>query len=421
MQPLQPLAQVDPKLRKQPRIYCSDFSRFIFSCVFIWLCLVTTGSHLFAQEVENTTAPPAITADQIRPHIEYLADKERQGRRGKGKHQAADYIISQFQGMGLYPLFSGRWTQEVPARVSDESSGSGEAAQVGYNLGGFIPGTDPELKKEWIIVNAHYDHLGIQWGEVFPGADDNASGVSMLIEVARKLKVAPLKRSVAFVAFDFEESFLWGSRWFMGHTPMETDQIKFCVTADMIGRSLGGLTLPTVFVIGAEHSQVARDALSNAVVPVELEIAQLGADMIGTRSDYGPFRDQQIPFLFFSTGEHPDYHTPGDTADKIEYDKAARICTLIRDLLIEIGNTKTTLAWEQPVYQKLEEAKAVHRVTQQLLDAEAEGTVALSSMQRFFVSQVKAKSGYMVRVGRVSDDERKWVSRTAQMLLIAVF
>ncbi len=376
------------------------------------LALFTVAS---ANEPVSVQGP--IKADHIRPHIEYLAAPERGGRQGKGKLESRKYIISKFEQAGLLPLFSGSWSQVVPSRGGT----GGEAAQEGANLGGFVPGTDPHLKNEWIIVNAHYDHLGMIWGQVYPGADDNASGVSMLIEVARHIKENPLKRSVAFVAFDFEESLLWGSRWFMGHTPMKPEQIKFCLTADMIGRSLGGLGLPTVFVIGAEHSQLVRDGLANATIPPELEVAQLGADMIGTRSDYGPFRDQEIPFLFFSTGEHPDYHAPTDTADKIDYEKASRICTLIRDLLNYVGNSGQPLEWEPPVYQKLEEARSVHRVTEQLLLAESEGTIQLSSMQRFFVSQVKGKTGYMVRVGRVSDEERKWIARTAQILLVTVF
>ncbi len=365
----------------------------------------------------EVVAQQPITASQIRPHIEYLASPQRRGRRGDGKEQARKYIISHFEEAGLTPLFSGEWRQIVPDRGAD----SGEAGEEGANLGGFIPGSDPVLKDEWIIINAHYDHLGVQWGQVFPGADDNASGVSMLIEVARELKKTPLKRSVAFVAFDFEESLLWGSRWFMGHLPMPVEQIRFSLTADMIGRSLGGLGLPTVFVIGAEHSGVVRNALQNLQAPKKLEIAQLGADMIGTRSDYGPFRDQQIPFLFFSTGEHPDYHTPDDTADKIEYDKAARICSVIRELVFVIANGDVAPEWESPAYQKLEEARAVYRVTEQLLESEMAGDIRLSAMQRFFVTQVKAKSGYMLKAGRVSDDERKWVARTAQLLLVAVF
>jgi len=223
------------------------------------------------------------------------------------------------------------------------------------------------------------------------------------------------------VAFDFEESLLWGSRWFIGHPPIPIENIKLCITADMIGRSLGGLGLPTVFVLGAEHSDTVRTSLSETPVPHELEIAQLGADMIGTRSDYGSFRDQEIPFLFFSTGEHPDYHRPTDTPDRIDYPKATRIIEFITNLVRRLGNTPEELKWQISVYQKLEEARAVNRVTEQLMLADEQGKIKLSATQRFFVSQVKSKTAYMVKREKVSDEERKWVARTAQLLLISVF
>lgn len=389
-----------------------------FRCAAVPAFLVLVHLLLAESSFAQGVIVQEISADDIRPHIMFLAADEQLGRRNAGKQRARDYIVSQFAEVGLSPLFDGDWRQSVPIRVS---TGRGEEGQEGQNLGGFIEGTDPALKDEWIVINAHYDHLGVQWGRIYPGADDNASGVSMLIEVARKLKQAPLKRSVAFVAFDFEESLLWGSRWFVGHTPMPLDQIKLSITADMIGRSLGGLGIPTVFLLGAEHSEIVRDAISGVRVPTGLEIAQLGTDMIGTRSDYGPFRDQQIPFLFFSTGEHPDYHTPYDKPERIEYDKAARICTVIQRLVSEIGNGENSPVWERAVYQKLEEAIAVHRVTEHLVEADRVGDVELSGMQRFFVTQVKNKTGYMIRAGRVSDEERKWVSRMALMLIATVF
>lgn len=357
-----------------------------------------------------------ISATQLRPHIERLADPALSGRRGPGRILARDYIIEHFEKFGVQPLFEGSWLQELPGH-----DGKFQPEPDGENIGGFIRGTDPRLRDEWIVINAHYDHLGVRNGRVYPGADDNASGVSMLLEVARQLAERPLARSVAFVAFDGEESLLWGSRWFIAHTPMPLEQIRLCVTADMIGRSLGGLGLPTVFVLGAEHSTMLRDLFKEIDVPQGLDVAQLGADMIGTRSDYGPFREQEIPFLFFSTGEHPDYHTPQDTADRIDYDKAARISTLILRLVEEIGNSPVPPEWESPEYQNLEEARAVQRITQQLMAADEAQQIRLSGTQRFLVSQVQNKTAYMVRTEKVSDDERKWLARMAQLLLLSVF
>jgi len=358
-----------------------------------------------------------ITAQAIREHIEYLADPAREGRRNAGKVAAREYICAAFESAGLTPLFDGQWMQEVPARTGILS----EEGQIGQNLGAFVPGTDPDLRREWIIINAHYDHLGTLHGKVFPGADDNASGVSMLLEVARQISRKPLKRSVAFVAFDFEESLLWGSRWFIGHTPMHLDQIKLCLTADMIGRSLGGLGIPSVFVLGAEHSAILRETLAEISPPEGLEIAQLGTDMIGTRSDYGPFRDQEIPFLFFSTGQHPEYHTPRDTVDLIDFEKTARISQLILKIVEHLGNNSASLEWEPAAYQKLEEARAIYRVTDQLLQSEESGDASLSATQRFLVSQIRSKAQYMLKMQHVSDEERKWMGRSAQVLLLSVF
>ncbi|WP_437186432.1 M28 family peptidase [Planctomicrobium sp. SH668] len=353
----------------------------------------------------------------IRAHISYLASPELKGRAGRSKQLARDYIIREFVRSGVRPFFNGEWIQPVPGQVGLD----GELGPVGENIGGCVIGTDPVLKDEWIIINAHYDHLGVLGGEVHPGADDNASGTSMLLEVARTIAARPLKRSVAFVAFDFEETLLWGSRWFIGHTPVDLQQIKLSITADMIGRSLGGMDLPTVFLLGAEHSSLIRETIEKTQVPDGLELAQLGTDMIGTRSDYGPFRDQQIPFLFFSTGEHPDYHRPSDTPDKIDYAKTTRIILLITELVTKLGNGEQPIVWEDPVYQKVEEARAVHQITSHLMKADEDGRFKLTFTQRFFVSQVQSKTGFMVRKGKVSDDERKWVGRTALILLVAVF
>jgi hypothetical protein len=385
----------------------------LFVILLLFSCSAFTRSGI-ADAGENASA---ISAAAVREHIQFLADPKREGRSGAGKIQAREYIVSQMRAQGLQPLFAGSWTQPVPSRKAID----GEDIPAGENIGGFVPGTDPQLKDEWIVVNAHYDHLGKRRGKVYPGADDNASGVSMVIEVAGHLAKHPTRRSVAFVCFDFEESMLWGSRWFMGHTPMDVTQIKMCITADMIGRSLGGLGLDTVFLMGAEHSGLVRQAIGTNPVPEHLELAQLGADMIGTRSDYGPFRDQEIPFLFFSTGEHPDYHTPSDTSDKIDDEKVGRISSFILDLVTQLGNSQSAIRWEPPEYQKIEEARAIYRVADQLLASEAAGKIALTSVQRFFVSQVHSKTAFMIREQRVSDEERKWITRTAQMMLITIF
>ena len=357
-----------------------------------------------------------ITAPQVRPHVEFLAAPEREGRGYRGKPAAADYIVNHFKQLGLQPLFGESYLQHLPDWQNAKAE---RPIYVGANIGAVLPGSDPELKNEWIILNAHYDHLGIRNGVLYPGADDNASGVAMLLESARAISQSPSrpKRSIAFVAFDFEERLLWGSRWFVAHPPCDLEQIKFCLTADMLGRSLGNLSMRNVFIMGSEHSPELRPRLQGCNPTPNLELSLLGADMVGTRSDYGPFRDEGIPFLFFSTGEHPDYHTPQDTPDKIEYDKLAEISTLMARLTLDLAQQPQAPAWSPGNPRELIDADTIHRITAQIMAADDAGLMHLGDLHRTFVSQLHSKTGYALRRGKISPDERVWLIRDRAVLI----
>src|SRR5262249_17959507 len=162
---------------------------------------------------------------------------------------------------------------------------------------------------------AHFDHLGVRNGLLYPGADDNASGVAMMLEVARSVVGAPErpKRSVMFIGFDLEEIGLYGSRYFVEHSPVPLDKIALFLPADMIGRSLGGICQPYVFVFGTEHAPAVRPWVEEAGRRQPVTVGMMGTDLLVLdRSDYGPFRARGVPYLFFSTGENPTYHTPAD-------------------------------------------------------------------------------------------------------------
>jgi Zn-dependent M28 family amino/carboxypeptidase len=245
----------------------------------------------------------------------------------------------------------------------------------------------------------------------------------MLLESARqvsKLESRP-RRSIAFVAFDLEEHLLWGSRWFAAHAPWELVQVKLFITADMIGRSLGNLPLPTVFVLGSEHGTRLREMLGDVGTPQGLEVARLGIDLIGTRSDYGPFRDEKVPFLFFSTGEHPDYHTPRDTADRIDYDKAARVSNLILAVARHAADVDQPPTWVAQPETDIGEAETVHRITQLLLDSDQSGEIKLGGVQKFFVSQVNLQMQAILERGVLTKEERETLAKAAQTLLLSVF
>lgn len=381
------------------------------------LCLSVFTCILFPSNLLAQTDELEITVEQILPHLDYLSSPDREGRDDWGKIEARDYLIRQFKQAGLKPLFPDGYLQVVPMFGS-----SAEVPSIaGQNIGVFVQGTDPELKHEWIIVNAHYDHLGVKAGKVYPGADDNASGLAMLIEVARHVALNPCRRSVAFVAFDLEEYLLWGSRWFLAHPPMKEEQIKFCLTADMIGRSLAGIETPLVFALGSESCPLARQTLNQITIPEGLAVAPLGVDIIGVRSDYGPFRQRRIPFLFFSTGEHPDYHTPRDTFERIDFEKNAKVATVMGRVTLTMGNTPHDIAWQRTEEPDFAEVDSILKVTNHFLAADEAGTFQLSDLQRLFLTQVQRKATYILKERNISTEERLWLVRATQVMMLTLF
>ena len=147
----------------------------------------------------------------------------------------------------------------------------------------------------------------------------------------------------------------------------------------------------------------------------------MGADLVGTRSDYGPFRDEKVPFLFFSTGEHPDYHTPQDTADRLDYNKLAAISNVILQVVRHSANSAQPPEWIKQPVPDLEEARTIHRITDLLQTADQSGKKPLTQLQRFLVTQTHNKTAQILLKGELSKDERLWLIRSAQALLFTVF
>lgn len=364
-----------------------------------------------------------ITPADIRPHVEYLASPELQGRGDpRTKNLAARYLIARFEELGLQPLFGDSYFQDVPGPKDEE----GRKTRLGRNVGAFLPGDDPAVADEIIILSAHYDHLGKRGNVIYPGADDNASSVAMLLEVARHLQREPkVSRSVAFVCFDLEEHLLWGSRWFAAHPPWSLERVKLFITADLLGRSLGDLPLNTVFVMGSEHATGLKETLHQIRPAAELKVSPLGADLVGTRSDYGPFRDAEVPFLFFSSGEHPDYHTPRDTPERLDYGKLAGISNYITELCRRVANASVPPKWISKPQHELDEIHTLHRITELLLELDDQrreaGKPGLNTVQRLMVTNLNSRTAGILREGRTDPEDRPGLIRSAQLLLLAVF
>ena len=377
----------------------------------------TSADSLKFSQAKSVSFVPDFKPNDVRPHVEYLASDDLRGRSGVWGQAAARYIEDHFRKLKLLPLFDGEFLQAIPGPPRED----GRKTIYGQNVGAWLPGSDPKLRDEFVIVSAHYDHLGMREGRIFHGADDNASGTSMVLEVARKFALLEHRpaRSMVFLAFDLEEHMLWGSRWFASHAPWKMEQIKLFITADMIGRSLGNLPISTAFVMGSEHGSTLSATLDEIGEPEGFNIARMGIDLIGTRSDYGPFRDRKVPFLFFSTGEHPDYHKPTDTAEKINYEQVAAVSSLVYRVTKSVADSETPPECIQEIVPQLEEVRAVHRISELLLEAGRNGD--LNTFQQFIVTQAEVQTRQILERGEVTPEERVGLIRTAQILLLSVF
>ncbi|HKE01151.1 MAG TPA: M28 family peptidase [Planctomycetota bacterium] len=308
---------------------------------------------------QGKTADPAESVDleKLKAHVEYLASPELEGRgEGSGLEKARKHVAEAFQKSGLVaPPKIGVFFQDVPGPPS------------GKNVLAWLPGADPALRKEVVIVSAHVDHLGKENGAIHPGADDDASGVAALLEIARVLGAnkALVKRSVLFAAFDLEERGLVGSQRFVEQPPVPLADVALFVNMDMIGRDLADKIEDLLFVVGAEHSPELKPLVDAADATGSLRASFLGTDIIGIRGDYGPFLAKKVPYLFFSTGEHSDYHQPTDTADRILYPKLRQATQIVLRTVIAAANAPTRPKFVD-AKPDLEEVKTIARVLEQV-------------------------------------------------------
>jgi Zn-dependent M28 family amino/carboxypeptidase len=255
-------------------------------------------------------AQPLLSADSLLAHLKELSSDRYEGRRTQeaGNLLAGEYIRQRFEGIGLLPFtdyfqsfkFYNRWAK---------------TAISGRNVVGYVKGTaHPDL---YIVLSAHYDHVGVQKGEIYNGADDNASGTSALIELARYFHHHPPRHSIIFAAFDAEELGLQGAAAFVDEPPVPLDSIRFNLNMDMIGRN----AKDELYVCGTSHYPFFRAPLEELARQSRLSISfghDGPPDDWTNSSDHARFHRQGIPFLYFGVEDHEDYHRPSDVFEKIK-------------------------------------------------------------------------------------------------------
>jgi hypothetical protein len=357
--------------------------------------------------------PPQPEQARLRRVVEVLSSPEFGGRSGAGGKKTVSYLIDQFRGLELAPLFNGGYVQPIPGN---------EAGTVqGRNVGAVVRGSDARLRDEWIIVAAHFDHLGVRQGVLYPGADDNASGVAMMLEVARSIVQSPVapRRSLMFIGFDLEEIGLYGSRYFAAHSHFPLEKVALFVTADMIGRSLAGVCESHVFVFGTENAPGLRPWIDEAAKGCPVTVGLLGADiLVLNRSDYGPFRTRSIPFLFFTTGENPRYHKPDDTALTLNYAKLTAISRLIFQVVAKAADAPVVPHWQKIQDDPFAEAVTIHDVLGLLVKNSKKLNIGVP--QLFLINNTLAMLDGIVERGSITHDERARVIQAARVILFTV-
>lgn len=251
----------------------------------------------------------ALDSVRLLTTLSVLAHDSMEGRAAgtPGAARARRFLMARLEEAGIEPLGA---DVEVPFELP-------EGRGTGVNLVALLPGAVPS---PYIVLSAHYDHVGIRDGQIHNGADDNASGTAVALEIARVLQSEPTRHPVILALFDAEEGGLRGARQFVAEPPVPLAEIALNVNLDMVARAEGVL-----WAGGAFHTPALRPVLERVAQGAPL-VLRLGHDRPGapegddwtTQSDHGAFHAAGIPFVYFGVEDHPDYHRPTDDFERVD-------------------------------------------------------------------------------------------------------
>ncbi|HKN67661.1 MAG TPA: M28 family peptidase [Gemmatimonadaceae bacterium] len=320
------------------------------ACIALYGC-ASTAARTGADPARGTTASQA-EARAITSDIAYLASDRLEGRGTgtPGNDSAAAYIARRFASLGLLRLDSSFEQHFVahPLAAHNESPRSLPT----QNVVALLPGTDSKLRGQFVVIGAHFDHLGRSTeGALDPdrknvirrGADDNASGTAAVLELARLFAATPAKRSLLFVTFSGEELGLLGSDYFATHSPLPLDSAVAMVNFDMVGRLRDDKLIVYGVATAAELPAIVDKANSAGSVGTPLRLTALG-DGFGP-SDHSSFYARGIPVLHFFTDLHEDYHSAGDVPSKINAVGEARVVDLAERVIRAIADRPSRLTF----------------------------------------------------------------------------
>jgi hypothetical protein len=257
-------------------------------------------------------------AQDLEKDVRKLSGEDYLGRETgtEGEAKAARHIVQELRAAGLEPVlqpFEGHGT-------------------TGRNVIAVIHGSTDEA----LIIGAHYDHLGSDGKRVFCGADDNASGTAVVLEMGRRFAKKPAKRTIVLIAFSGEEMGVLGSRYYVNHPAVAETPVAM-INLDMVGRLREKL-----IVFGADTGDQWKEYLADSPIRIAYN-----KDAIGP-SDHTSFVLKGIPSVHLFTGAHADYHKPGDTADKLNYEGLGQVADLVERLARKVGDASKRMTYVAP-------------------------------------------------------------------------
>lgn len=281
---------------------------------------------------------------RIKEDVTFLASDDLEGRQTgtKGEKKAASYISERFKELGLQPKGTKDYLQPFTFKPKTNPHDevkfdvNGDGTITGNNVVGFIN----NQAENTIIIGAHYDHLGYG-GEgslyrdsikaIHNGADDNASGVAILLNLVSKLQAKNKSNNYLFMAFSGEEMGLLGSNYFVKNPTIDTKKVSYMINMDMVGRLKKDSALA---VYGTGTSPIFKQTLKSHNSKFKLIQQESG---VGP-SDHTSFYLADIPVLHFFTGQHEDYHKPGDDSEKLNYEGMELISDYIFNIITDLDN-----------------------------------------------------------------------------------
>lgn len=307
----------------------------------------------------------AISSEELQEWIGYMASDEMRGRaNGSGEMLiVADWLSAKYKEFGLKPLFdNGEYLQKYSFTRREQSINE-------QNVIGLIEGNDPLLKYQYIIISAHFDHIGVRENDtrdsIYNGADDNAAGTSTLLGVAKTIMASGVRpgRTIVFTAFSGEEMGIRGSRYFVANSPIPLENCYADINFEMTGHSeflgknryyMTGCNISDLDNIIGEYNKTSDWILVDTIAIAE-RLFYASDNIAFSRVSSSDGINRGIPSGTFATTATADYiHSPGDEGELFDYDNMAGLVEYFSNMILWLSNYKSEINFTDPSFKRVE-------------------------------------------------------------------